>query len=61
MFQEDFGGNNVWRSCRLRNMYARNARTRRWESWNRYHISTMYIPVLDHTYSFFGSVWDYVF
>jgi len=42
-------------------MYARNARTRRWESWNRYHISTMYIPVLDHTDSFFGSVWDYVF
>ncbi|HOK32374.1 MAG: hypothetical protein WBI99_04355 [Limnochordia bacterium] len=51
----------MWRSCRLRNMYARNARTRRWESWNRYHISTMYIPVLDHTDSFFGSVWDYVF
>ncbi|HHX74478.1 MAG TPA: DUF3472 domain-containing protein [Firmicutes bacterium] len=61
MFQEDWQGNNLWRSCRLRNMYARNLVTKEWESWNRYHVVTIYFPLVEHLSTIPGSVWDYVF
>ncbi|MGI6694334.1 MAG: DUF3472 domain-containing protein [Limnochordia bacterium] len=61
MFQEDWEGNNLGRSCRLRNMYARNLKTKTWESWNKYYVTTMYIPVIEHLSTIPGSVWEYVF
>lgn len=62
MFQEDWEGNNLWRSCRLRNMYARNHVTKQWESWNEYNVVTYNIPLIDHTPGWYpGSLWDYVF
>ena len=61
MFQEDWEGNNLWRSCRLRNMYARIHGTEKWESWNKYQVNTAYIPlILDHG-RYPGSEWDYAF
>lgn len=51
MFQEDFVFNNVLRSCRLKNSYARLLQTDTWVSIERYKISNTYFPTDPPTWS----------
>ena len=52
VFQEDFGFNNLMRSCRLDNAGGRIQHSGLWETWNNCTISNSYFPTETATWEY---------